>query len=373
MSQKRAKPKGSFSFEITTVTSCDMGCTYCFEGKKAVDNGLVNSRIPEIKEKIKETLNAEWFKKDYEHLSIDFWGGEPTLNNTIMTALINEFQNYDNVDFHLYTNAFNESTIRKFISTINPSKLRIQVSYDGKLINDKFRLTHNGKTTSDQVLQTFDYLSKVGLKELSLKSTLPLTNIKDMVDVWKEFRDLNEKYASDTVYVRYAPTLDYHTKLEDPNKYLPLFEKAIREISAMEIDFFKKNGYFLFTWYRGDDSRFTCTSGKNMTILDTDGNFYPCHGALYLDDKEDHKVSSLDKNINKLEREKYSKMINKVNEECANCVATTCMICPTSSYAASQKDTYEEKWLDNQVHGLCGYYKAFGKVDRAFSKLLGGK
>jgi len=191
MSQKRAKPKGSFSFEITTVTSCDMGCTYCFEGKKAVDNGLVNSRIPEIKEKIKETLNAEWFKKDYEHLSIDFWGGEPTLNNTIMTALINEFQNYDNVDFHLYTNAFNESTIRKFISTI-------------KLINDKFRLTHNGKTTSDQVLQTFDYLSKVGLKELSLKSTLP--------------------------YVRYAPTLDYHTKLEDPNKYLPLFEKAIREI-----------------------------------------------------------------------------------------------------------------------------------------------
>jgi radical SAM protein with 4Fe4S-binding SPASM domain len=140
----------------------------------------------------------------------------------------------------------------------------------------------------------------------------------------------------------------------------------------MEIDFFKKNGYFLFTWYRGSDERYTCSAGKNIMILDTDGNFYPCHGALYLDDKENHKVSSLGTNINNLNRDKYAKMIEKTNEECNSCVATTCFVCPTSSYATSQKDTYEERWLDNQVHGLCGYYQAFGKVDRAFSKLLGG-
>lgn len=373
MSTKIEAPKGSFSLEITTVTSCDMGCTYCFEGEKAVDNGLVNSRIPEIKAKIRETMETEWFKKDYEHLSVDFWGGEPTLNNKIITEIINEFQDDDRVDYHLYTNAFNEVTIRKFIETIDPSKLRIQVSYDGRPINDRFRLTHSGKSTADKVLKTFDYLTTVGLKELSLKSTLPLTSMNHMVEVWKEFRDLNEKYANENTFVRYAPTLDYHTKFEDPNKYLPEFEKAIKEISAMEIDFFKEKGYFLWTWYRGDDTRFTCSAGKNMANLDTDGNFYPCHGALYLDDKENHKVSSLSEDINNLKRDKYSEMINKVNKTCQECVATTCLVCPTSSYAASKKESYEEKWLDNQVHGLCGYYQAFGKVDRAFSKLLGGK
>jgi radical SAM protein with 4Fe4S-binding SPASM domain len=368
----KIQAKGSFSFEITTVTSCDMACTYCFEGEKALDTNQVNKRIPEYIEKIKETLNAEWFKKDYEFLSLDFWGGEPTLNNYVMTRLINEFKDYDNIDFHLYTNAFNESTMRKFIESIDPSKLRIQVSYDGRVINDKFRIDHSGNSTSDKVLSTFEYLSTINLKGLNLKSTLPLSECHHMTEVWKEFRELHNKYASKNVYVRYAPTLDYHTKFQDPNTYLPYFENAIREISAMEIDFFKENGYFLFTWYRGTDERFTCSAGKNMTILDTDGNFYPCHGALYLDDKEDHKVSSLGSDINNINREKYAKMINKTNEICNSCVATTCFVCPTSSYAASQKETYEERWLDNQVHGLCGYYQAFGKVDRAFSKLLGG-
>jgi len=372
MSQK-IQAKGSFNFEITTVTSCDMACTYCFEGEKAVDNKKVNQRIPQYIKKIKETLESDWFKKDYEFLSLDFWGGEPTLNNYVMTVLINEFKDYDNVDFHLYTNAFNEVTMRKFISSIDPSKLRIQVSYDGRVINDKFRIDHAGKSTSEKVLSTFDYLSTVGLKHLSMKSTLPLSECHHMVEVWKEFRELNKKYNSNNVLIRYAPTLDYHTKLQDPNTYLPYFEQAIKEISAMEIDFFREKGYFLFTWYRGSDKRFTCTAGKNMTILDTDGNFYPCHGALYLEDKEEaHKLLSLNDNINNLNRDKFINMISKTNEICESCVATTCFVCPTSSYAASQKESYEDRWLDNQVHGLCGYYQAFGKVDRAFSKLLGG-
>jgi len=369
----RIQTKGGFNFEITTVTTCDMACTYCFEGEKAVDNKQVNQNIPQYIEKIKETLASDWFKAEYDTLGVDFWGGEPTLNNYVMTELMNYFHDYDNIDYHLYTNAFNQSTMEKFINSVDASKLRVQVSYDGRIINDKFRIDHKGESTADKVLKTFDWLSKAGLKSLSLKSTLPLSEVHNMVTVWKEFRDLKRKYDSETTYVRYSPTLDYHTKLQDPNTYLPYFEQAIREISALELDFYSEFGHMLFSWYRGDDTRFTCSSGKNMTILDTDGNFYPCHGALYLDDKENHKLLSLDGDINKLDREKFSKMIAKTNEQCKSCVATTCFVCPTSSYAASQKDSYEDKWLDNQVHGLCGYYQAFGKVDRALSQLLGGK
>ena len=369
----KEKFKGSYNFEITTTPGCDLNCTYCFEGKKAIDNNVVNGRIPETISKIDEILSSEWFNEEYSILTVDFWGGEPTLNSTIISKIISHYDKNDKVQYHMYTNAYNIKTAQNLLNNISEQakqKFSIQVSYDGRAINDRFRLTYTGKTSSDQVLETFDWLYKQNLQSLSLKSTLPLDGIKHMSDVWDEFKELAEKYKN--INILYSPTIDYHTQNENSDEYFEIFKKEIRKIAKKEIEYVKEHEKFLMSWFCGDDTRITCTSGKNMSILDVDNNIYPCHGVLYMDNKEDFKITSLKddiKNIN-IERMKFSKLISLKNEECEKCIATTCLVCPTASYEFSKKDTFDDRWLDRQSHGLCKYFKEFGKIDRAiFHKL----
>jgi len=365
-----------FTLEITTTALCNLGCTYCFEGVKTNKQRL-DDKVDVVKQRIYEFMANDWFKKNYDSLNISFWGGEPTLNGNLIVDIMQEFQKFDNISFHIYTNGYNRKRLDDVLDNVDCSKLNIQISYDGKDINDKFRLTHSGKPTSTQVVENIEYFAKKGIN-VSLKSTIPLKTMSGLHKTWLDFRDLYYKLNSigNNITVSYSPTIDYVEEIPKENlpEMIETFRKEMLLIAREEINFFSENNRHLCSWFNGSDSKQHCASGAHMHAIDVDGNSYACHGSLYSPNKELMKGGTImeDDFVNNVIKmsERYKKPIEKVDSVCTDCVATTCMICPVSSLDNSKKEDYFDRWTDRWVNNMCGFFKAFGEIDRTVQNYL---
>lgn len=369
--------RGNFTLEITTSALCDLSCTYCFEGEK-VDKARLDAELPLIFKRIDSILADEkWFKKYYGSLNISFWGGEPTLNPKIIVDIINKYSHNPLIDFHIYTNAFNINNLNQIVDHVDTSRLRVQVSYDGKEVNDAYRLTKNKKATSNQVLNNLYTLAQKGI-DVSVKSTLPIENMETLYNTWLEFRDIQYMMwkVDKKIKITYAPTIDYVTKVGNDIKEdaLKVFRAEFIKIAKEEIAFYKEHGRYICTWFGGEDNRKHCSAGYNMAAIDQRGNLYACHGAIYSSKKAELVTGTIhdDDFIEKLSAysNKFDQPLKKIAKTCQDCVATTCMICPIVSHERSEKEEFFEKWTDNWVNNLCGFFKTFGEIDRAVQQHL---
>jgi uncharacterized protein len=359
-----------FTLEITTTALCNLGCTYCFEGVKT-DKRRLDDKVELVKQRIHELLDSDWLKANYDSLNVSFWGGEPTLNSSFLVDVMNEFRGNKFMSFHIYTNGYNRKRLDSVLDNVDTSNLQVQVSYDGKDINDKFRLTHSGKPTSTQVIENVEYLARRGI-HVSLKSTIPLKSMTGLYKTWLDFKQLHEKmnHIGNNITVSYAPTIDYVEEIPKENlpEMIENFRAEMIKVAKEEIKFHKENGYYLCSWFGAGDSKVHCTSGANMHAIDVDGQTYACHGSLYSPNKELMKAGSIDNDsfVDDVATMSaaYSVPIRDMNDICKGCVATTCMICPVSSLDNSKKEDYFDRWTDRWVNNMCGFYKAFGEIDR---------
>jgi len=85
-------------------------------------------------------------------------------------------------------------------------------------------------------------------------------------------------------------------------------------------------------------------------------------GGNILDDNWVDAVIAMSKN--------YREAIKVVPETCVNCQATTCMICPVSSLDNSKNVDFFDRWTDRWVNNMCGFFKAFGEIDRTVQAYL---
>jgi uncharacterized protein len=195
---------------------------------------------------------------------------------------------------------------------------------------------------------------------------------------WQDYKLLYETLndIGDNISVSYAPTIDYVTDL--PIDQLPSMVADFREemmmIAAEELKFFKQYGHHLCSWFNGSDSKQHCTSGANMHAIDVDGKGYACHGSLYSPNKElmlgsDIEKDSFAEDVAKMSKA-YLEPIEEMNSICTGCVATTCMICPVSSLDNSKNEEYFDRWKDRWVNNMCGFFKAFGEIDRTVQSYL---
>lgn len=373
-----ARKEKNFTLEITTTALCNLNCTYCFEGVKTNKQRL-DDKVDVLKTRIHELLADEWFNSKYESLNLSFWGGEPTLNQKLIVDIIQEFQDKNNVSFHIYTNAYDRKRLNDIINHVDLSKLHIQVSYDGKDINDIFRVTATGKATSTQVIDNLEYLAEKGVS-LSLKSTIPLKSMKSLYKTWMDFKKLHDRMNGKgyKLHVSYAPTIDYVDEI--PRESLPEMIEAFRsemlKVAKAEIEFAKEHNKHLCSWFKGGDRKVHCASGAHMHAIDVDGNTYACHGSLYSPNKAMMKGGNImdDDFVDAVRKtsQKYIIPISTVSDVCKGCVATTCMICPVMSLDNSKKETFDERWTDRWVNNMCGFFKTFGEIDRAVQQHLRG-
>ena len=367
--------RGNFTLEVTTTALCDLACTYCFEGEKT-DKRRLDKDLPLIFKRIDEILaDKDWFQKHYDRLNLSFWGGEPTLNPKFIVEIMNKYRDHEFVDFHIYTNGFNIKNLKRVLDNVDTTRLQVQFSYDGKPTNDKYRLTKNGKTTSDQVMDNFYQIARMGVS-ISLKSTLPIDNMETLSATWKDFETIQENLwqIDRRINVNFAPTIDYVTRMstEEKDSSLVVFREQMLRIAKLEMGFYQKNNRHLCSWFGGEDNRKHCSAGLNMAAIDQAGDLFACHGAIYADKKTELQSTSIsdDGFVGKLAAfsNQFAEPIKKIAKECVDCVATTCMICPVVSHDRSEKEEFFESWADNWANNLCGFFKTFGEIDRAVQK-----
>lgn len=375
-SQKSKDKRGNFTLEITTSALCDLGCTYCFEGEK-VDKRRLDNDLPIIFKRIDSILEDEdWFKTHYDRLNISFWGGEPTLNPAFIVEIMNKYKDNEKIDFHIYTNAYNMNNMSRILDNVETKRLQIQVSYDGKITNDKYRLTKNKKATSNQVINNLYTLAERGLS-VSLKSTLPIDNMESLLSTWLEFKEIQDILwkVNKRINVNYAPTIDYVTRMsnEEKDSALIVFREQFLAIAKHELEFFKTHQRYLCSWFGGEDNRKHCSAGLNMAAIDQAGDLFACHGAIYSPKKKELQSASIadDDFVDKLKAfsRTFEEPTKKIAKECQDCVATTCMICPVVSHERSEKEDFFDKWTDNWSNNLCGFFKTFGEIDRAVQEI----
>jgi len=364
--------RNQFSFEITTTALCNMSCTYCFEGLKTNKQTLSNVKIEVLKAKINQILESEWFIQRFGAFNISFWGGEPTLNGKLIVDIMNTFGDNDLVSFHMYTNALDRKRLDYVLDSVPQSaldKFRIQVSWDGEVINKKYRVQGVNTDTTERVLANLEYLITKNIN-VSMKATVPLESMKDIEETWDSYKALYDRLDGHAA-VTYAPTIDYVNELPDVEleESVATFRSAMLRVAKKEIEFYKKHDHFLCSWFDGNEQKVHCASGANMVAIDVTGKSYACHGSLYSPNKESMGSGSImDKewveNLG-IETQKYANYIKTVPTTCTDCVATTCMICPVSSLDNSVKSNFMEQWTDRYINNQCGYFKTFGEIDRA--------
>jgi len=293
---------------------------------------------------------------------------------------MNEFRDHEKIVFHLYTNGYDRRRLEQITDIAPEGKLAVQISYDGKNITDDFRILKTGKSSAQKVLDNIYYFSRKNIN-LSLKSTIPLKSVDNILSTWEDFEKIyyDLKGESNNTSVTYAPTIDYIDIMdkEESEYILRRFEEEFTKVARKEINFHKENGHYLCSWFGSSDNRVTCSAGADMVAIDVDGKSYACHGALYVEDKTE-LISSDIKSKNFVEDViKYCESIKekefnkKIPQPCIDCVATTCTICPVASYETSKEGDFESRWGDRWVTEMCGFYKPFGKIDRAVQKYIG--
>jgi len=335
--------------DICVTSACNLGCLYCSEGKGTIDQSrILNSKI---KINLQEIINfIERFHVD----KVGFWGGEPFLNFSLCKQLM---EAKPNLEYLFYSNGtYVEKYLKDLIHLNNTvHKLIVQISYDGKPINDRLRLTKNHSTTSDQAVNALKLLKDNNI-ETCFKSTVTADTFKYLFESFKDVISYG---------VTYNPTPDCFNKY-DESKWFTYYNDLRSNLLKIAGYIYKHDlSPSLFRWFT--DDRAICQCGDGYVALDVDGYIFPCHSAMY--SNLDHKIGSIrDIDIDiKLKNSfiRYKKLNQKLN---CTCDARFCMKCPIGAYQLND-GSYENRYTTKNID-MC---KVFTISDQVYRSLLYAK
>lgn len=371
-----------FNLEIATTSSCNMACTYCFEGEELQSKQKQqHQNIESIIQKINSLLHDQRFNLEYDSICLNFWGGEPTLNYSWNKELIEKTIENKKVYYFIYSNGFDYLKLKKHIDLFPEEelhRLRIQISWDG--INNG-RIDHNDRFTTDKVLATIKTIALIYPElHLTTKATIQPEELERLQEIWLRYYDLFQELnkTKNNVQVTFSPTLNYVDDHSETDEFLQAISKQFGIIYKLEEKFHEKYNFHLFGWFsetlkdaRG--KRLTnCSAGINMMAVDYDGTMSACHGTLYSDMKKDfsNHISTNIKDPNQKfltrffeSREELKKSTEYVADSCINCEATVCYKCPVVNIEQLNEFKPENFQVRDTRH--CNIYKTFGKFDRA--------
>ncbi|MEG2813375.1 MAG: thioether cross-link-forming SCIFF peptide maturase [Oscillospiraceae bacterium] len=302
---------------------CNLRCKYCFAstgdfgvgrklldeatGKKAIDFLLANS-------------------KDRHNIELDFFGGEPLMNMEVVKSVVKyarskEKEYNKNFRFTITTNGVLLDDDN--IDFINKEMSNVVLSIDGrKETNDRMRYSINNKGSYDIIVPKFKKLvENRGDKQYYVRGTFTKYNL----DFAKDVMHLND-IGFDQVSVEpvVSPeTVEYSLKNEDLPTIFAEYEKLAKELIVR-----KKNGTgFNFFHFMIDLEQGPCAikrlrgcgCGNEYVAVTPDGDIYPCHQFVGM---EDYRMGSVyDGKINLEMKEEFAKANVYAKSECKECWA----------------------------------------------------
>jgi sulfatase maturation enzyme AslB (radical SAM superfamily) len=360
--------KPHYNLEVTTIQTCNMACTYCFEGDELQNKG---SAVPLdiLLPKIDSLLSDDKFNSIFGGVCINMWGGEPSSAFKYINEILEYYKDVSNVSFFMYTNGFSYSNITKILNNARlhnlANRFRFQVSYDG-LTHDKTRVDHknNGtrETIYNNILKLNDEYSDFNFH---LKSVIVVSDLYDLVPNWRHFEELNKINSN----FRWAPTLEYTDNYFINDFQLDKIRQEFLKLAKLESN--RENHILSWFSYEG---RQVCSAGQNIGHIGLTGNLSMCHGVDYVSPESKDVITfghvSDDNLAESILSMREDHMDTSIPDHCKNCPATVCFQCPTvnvdTKYKNKEASTMSYRdLLHVPKTDLCGVYQMFGMISRA--------
>lgn len=302
---------------------CNLKCKYCFagEGEYRGQRSLMSAEVG--KKAIDFLIQASGNRRNLE---IDFFGGEPLMNFEVVKEIVDyarsiEGKHNKNFRFTITTNGvLLDDDIQAYI---NEHMHNVVLSIDGrKEVHDRMRYTINHKGSYDLVVPKFKKIADSrNQTNYYVRGTFTRENLDFAKDVL-HLADIGFKQVSVEPVV--APKeMSYALREED----LPMLYEQYEEL-AKELVKRKKEGQgFNFFHFMIDLSQGPCVakrlagcgSGSEYLAVTPEGDLYPCHQFVGL---EEFKMGTVFDGIQNQPMQKQFQACNVyAKDECKSCWA----------------------------------------------------
>ncbi len=302
---------------------CNLACKYCFagEGEYHGERSLMSLEVG--KRALDFLVEAS---KGRRNLEVDFFGGEPLMNFEVVKKLVEygrslEEKHNKNFRFTLTTNGvlLNDEVLE----FANREMGNLVLSIDGrKSVHDKMRPRRGGQGSYDEILPKFIKAAESrNQTNYYVRGTYTHHNLDFAEDV-KHLAQLGFKQISVEPVVA-PPDKDYAITPEDVAKLCEQYDILAKYV----IDSKKEGKGFNFFHFMIDLSGGPCVakrlsgcgSGTEYLAVAPNGDLYPCHQFVGLDDFLMGNVR--DGVTNNAMRDKFKLCNVYSRKECRNCFA----------------------------------------------------
>lgn len=263
---------------------CNLRCEYCY-----ADSGEYR--------KNRQFMNINTAKKSIQKLLCDkndgkrfilFFGGEPFLNFSLMEEI--EFyrkNNNLNIEYSATTNGtILNNDIRKFL---NENFFSITMSLDGmKEINDVFRYG-NILSAHDEIVKNINILNQSRTYSISIKSVITKHNYNKIkyVSAYNGTLGVNSMELT-PIHLLPPESKFYLTDNEYATFVMELSNSMKQNLEASIVN--DKNTIYssIFGLFRQLITKkrkiYHCSAGIDYLAISADGDVYPCHGCVGMDE-----------------------------------------------------------------------------------------
>ncbi len=302
---------------------CNLRCKYCFASTGSFQGRRLVMDCETGKGAIDFLISHSGNRRQLE---VDFFGGEPLLNKDIIKQLVdygNERAAQSNKDirFTLTTNALLLDD--DFLSFINDKMYNLVLSIDGtRQTNDRMRYQADGRGTYDLILPKIKKAVEMREdKSFYVRGTFTRYNLNFSEDVL-HLADLGFKNISVEPVVA-DKNKDYAIREED----LPTIFKEYETLAQEYVKRYKIGNPFNFFHFNIDLTQGPCVikrvmgcgAGTEYVAVTPEGDIYPCHQFVGI---EDFCIGNVKEGIeNRKTVEEFRKCNVLKKEECKKCWA----------------------------------------------------
>lgn len=303
--------------------TCNLNCSYCFasqgkyHGERAVMSFEVGKRALDF---LVENSGTR------RNLEVDFFGGEPLLNFTVVKQLVEyarsiEKEKGKNFRFTLTTNGvLIDDDVIEFS---NKEMSNVVLSLDGrKEVHDRFRVDYSGNGSWENIVPKFQKLVEArGYKDYYMRGTFTHHNPDFLEDI-KVMLDLGFNELSMEPVVCAADDPSALTE-EDKSVVMEQYEK----LAELMLERHREGKPFTFYHYmidlKGGPCIYKrvsgCGSGTEYMAVTPWGDLYPCHQFV---GEEKFRLGSVFEGVtNTAVQDEFMSCNVYTRPECADCWA----------------------------------------------------
>ena len=254
---------------LVTTTDCNLRCKYCY-----LDAGGATQQYMSSQTALNALKGMVKLKPNAQGISVNFFGGEPTLNIDVVKNAVNFVKETQiKGKFHISTNGIMPVQVLGYLID---NEFQLTVSMDGTPgINDKYRVFENGVGTSKIVEKAIDKLVE-SKSHFNIRMTITDANVANIPKAIVYFSSLGAKYVHLELVNAAGRAIRNELQQPDYDQYYHFFVQGVEEAE-------KHNTYIINSVLMNllTPSTFFCISVKGgMFIITPAGNITLCYQAI---------------------------------------------------------------------------------------------